>query len=197
MRSGFLASPVVGGQSWLAHASLLSGLPIDSQGRYAALLASPRRTLLHLASAAGWRTAAVMPAITSAWPEAGYFGYDTVLAAADLGYRGKPFNWVTMPDQFTLAALERRLLAPRARAPVFAEVALISSHAPWTPMPPLLPWEAIGDGRVFDRHAAAGDPPEVVWRDRERVRDQFRQALDYALQRRGQLRRAPRRPRRR
>ena len=46
-----------------------------------------------------------MPAITLAWPEAGYFGYDRVLAAHDLGYRGLPFNWVTMPDQFTLAAL--------------------------------------------------------------------------------------------
>ena len=62
---------MVGGQSWLAHASLLSGLRIDNQGRYRALLASPRRTLLHLAQAAGWRTAAVMPAITLAWPEAG------------------------------------------------------------------------------------------------------------------------------
>ena len=122
-----------------------------------------------------------MPAITLAWPEADAFGYDTVLAAADLGYRGPPFNWVTMPDQFTLAALERALLGPEPRAPVFAEVALISSHAPWTPIPPLLPWEALGDGRVFAPHADAGDPPEVVWRDLERVRDQFRQALDYTL----------------
>jgi hypothetical protein len=123
----------------------------------------------------------VTPAITLAWPEAGYFGYDRVLAAANLGYRGKPFNWVTMPDQFTLAALERRLLDPAPRPPVFAEIALISSHAPWTPIPPLLPWAAIGDGSVFDRFATAGDPPEVVWRDRDRVRDQYRQALDYTL----------------
>ena len=39
-------------------------------------LSSPRRTLLHLAQDAGWQTAAVMPAITLAWPEAQYFGYD-------------------------------------------------------------------------------------------------------------------------
>ena len=115
MRSGFLTAPMVGGQSWLAHASLLSGLWIDNQGRYRALLASPRRTLLHLAQAAGWRTAAVMPAITLAWPEAGYFGYDRVLAAADLGYRGLPFNWVTMPDQFTLGVVPAPAPRPRAR----------------------------------------------------------------------------------
>jgi hypothetical protein len=29
--------------------------------------------------------------------------------------------------------------------------------------------------------AAAGDPPDMVWRDRDRVRDQYRQAVDYAL----------------
>ena len=110
-RSAWLTSPVVGGQSWLAHATLLSGLAVDSEGRYRALLASPRRTLLHLARAAGWSTAAVMPAITLPWPEAGWFGYDSVLAAKDLGYRGRPFNWVTMPDQFTLACAR----APAAR----------------------------------------------------------------------------------
>lgn len=181
MRSGFLTAPMVGGQSWLAHASVLSGLWIDNQRRYAALLASPRRTLLHLARRAGWRTVAVMPAITLAWPESGYFGYDRVLAADDLQYRGLPFNWVTMPDQFTLAQFERLALAEAPRAPVFAEIALISSHAPWTPIPPLIPWDEVGDGRVFDPHAVAGEPPSVVWRDQDRVRDQYRQALDYTL----------------
>jgi hypothetical protein len=122
-----------------------------------------------------------MPAITLDWPEAGYFGYDRILAARDLGYRGLPFNWVTMPDQFTLGAFDRIALAPAPRPPVFAEIALISSHAPWTPVPPLLPWDAVGDGRAFNRFATAGDPPEVVWRDPERVRDQYRQALAYSL----------------
>ncbi len=180
-RSAFLASPVVGGQSWLAHATLLSGLEIDTQGRYRALTASARATLVSLAGRAGWRTAAVMPAITRAWPEADYFGYEILLDRDRLGYRGLPFNWVTMPDQFTLAAFERQLLGPAPRAPVFAEIALISSHAPWTPIPPRLPWEALGDGRIFDPYATAGDPPAVVWRDQDRVRDQFRQALAYTL----------------
>ena len=180
-RSGWLTAPMVGGQSWLAHASVLSGLWIDGEGRYRALLASPRLSLNALARRAGWRTAAVMPAITRAWPEAAWFGYDAVLAAGDLGYRGKPFNWVTMPDQFTLEALRRALLPPGPRTPAFVETALISSHAPWTPIPPVLPWDALGDGTVFDRYATAGDPPEVVWRDRDRVREQYRRSLDYVL----------------
>jgi hypothetical protein len=89
-----------------------------------------------------------------------------------------------MPDQFTLSALDRLVLAGapgRDRDPVFAQVALISSHAPWTPVPDLVAWDEIGDGRVFDAVAQSGDPPEVVWRDTDRVRDQFRQAIDYSL----------------
>lgn len=179
--SAFLTAPMVGGQSWLAHGTLLSGLRLDTEGRYRALLASPRKTLLRLAQSAGWRTVAAMPAITLPWPEATYFGYDRVLAAKDLQYRGLPFNWVTMPDQFTLVSLERQALTPGPRPPVFAEIALISSHAPWTPIPPLLPWDALGDGSVFDPYATAGDPPDVLWRDPDRVRDQYRLSIAYAL----------------
>ena len=58
---------------------------------------------------------------------------------------------------------------------------LISSHAPWVPVPRLLDWDRLGDGRVFDAMAMAGDPPEVVWRDPARVRQQYREALDYSL----------------
>ncbi|SES34741.1 hypothetical protein SAMN04490244_111105 [Tranquillimonas rosea] len=184
MRSGYLRSPVRGGQSWLAHATLASGLTISDQTRYRALLASDRRGLPHLARAGGRHTAAVMPAITLDWPEVEHMGFDTVLVAESLGYRGPPFNWVTMPDQFTLAAMDRRLRSgPTApAAPLLAEIALISSHAPWTPVPELVPWENVGDGSVFARWANAGDPPEIVWQDHDRVRDQYRKAIDYALQ---------------
>ena len=180
-RSGWLTAPVKGGQSWLAHATLLTGMRIDHQQRYAALLASARRSLIHGFARAGWRTAAVMPAITMPWPEGSWFGYDATYTAAELGYAGEPFNWVTMPDQYTLSALERLELAPADRPPVLAEVALISSHAPWTPIPPVIDWDEVGDGSVFTPHARAGDPPAVVWRDPERVRAQYLKAVDYAL----------------
>lgn len=180
-RSAWLTSPTFGGQSWLAHSSLLSGLWIDSEGRYGALMKSRRKTLVRLASENGWRSIGVMPAITQPWPEAAFYGYDKVLAAGDLGYRGPPFNWVTMPDQYTWSAFERMELIPSDRRPVFAEVALISSHAPWTPIPKLVPWEDVGDGAIFDAQARGGESPEKLWRNHDRVRDQFRQSIDYAL----------------
>ncbi|WP_295042852.1 sulfatase-like hydrolase/transferase [uncultured Paracoccus sp.] len=181
MRSGFLAAPTQGGQSWLSHASFASGLRVADQAGYGAVLASGRQGLFHHARRAGFRTAAVMPAITRPWPESATMGFDRVLAADDLGYRGRPFNWVTMPDQFTLAALDRLLRQADDPRPLFAQVALISSHAPWVPVPRLLPWDQLGDGRIFDAMAVAGDPPQVLWRDRDRVRAAYRDAVDYSL----------------
>lgn len=181
MRSAYLDSPTRGGQSWLAHATFANGMRVDGQARYQAALASGRETLFHIAARSGFRTAAVMPAITLDWPEAALMGFDTVLPAADLGYRGLPFNWVTMPDQFTLAALDRELRQSVSDPPLFAQVALISSHAPWVPVPRLVPWEDLGDGTIFNEMATSGDRPEDVWRDHDRVRDQYRMSITYAL----------------
>ncbi len=182
--SAWVTSPTVGGLSWLAHGTLLSGLWIDSQARYDRLIRSNQPSLNRLFAEAGWKTAAVMPAITMDWPDASYFDYARILPAADLGYRGKPFNWITMPDQYTLSAFERLVRGPdRQRGhPVMAEIALISSHAPWTPVARLVDWEAVGDGSVFNAQATSGDPPSVVWSDPERVRRQYIATIDYSLE---------------
>lgn len=182
MRSAFLTSPTRGGQSWLAHATFANGMRVDGQARYQAAMASGRETLFHIAARSGFHTAAVMPAITLDWPESALMGFDTVLPAKDLGYRGLPFNWVTMPDQFTLAAIDRLLRDEPSGRNLFAQVALISSHAPWVPIPQLIPWEDIGDGTVFNEMAQSGDRPDVVWRDHDRVRAQYRQSITYALE---------------
>ncbi len=182
--SGWVTSPTVGGLSWLAHGTLLSGLWVDSQARYDRLMISRQPSLNRLFLQAGWHTVAVMPAITMAWPEADYFGYDQILSASNLEYRGKPFNWVTMPDQYTLSAFDRLALKPaHGRGQnVMAEIALISSHAPWTPVPKLVDWDDIGDGVIFNNQATSGDSPSVVWANPERVRDQYIQTIDYSLE---------------
>lgn len=182
MRSSWATAPMSGGQSWLAHGSVASGLWLDTQGRYRALLASPRRTLFHYAQAAGLRTVAIKPAHVFPWPEGAFFGFDAIYNAADLGYRGAPFNWVTMPDQFTLLALDRLERDRADRPALVVQVALVSSHAPWVPVPELVEWDDVGDGTIFTLMALAGEAPEIVWRDHDRVRDQFRLAIDYSLQ---------------
>ena len=63
-----------------------------------------------------------------------------------------------------------------------AEIALISSHAPWTPVATLVDWDDVGDGTIFNTQAESGDPPSVIWADPERVRRQYIQTIDYSLE---------------
>jgi hypothetical protein len=177
-RSGFLTSPTAGGGSWLAHATLLSGLWIDNQQRYHGLLGSDRLTLNGAFRRASWRTVAVMPGITRAWPEGKFFGYDKVYDSRNLGYRGPRFSFATMPDQYTLSAFERLERARRDRAPVMAEIPLVSSHAPWSSVSSLIDWDRVGDGSVFNGMPGAGMPP---WPGRGQVRTEYRRSIEYTL----------------
>lgn len=180
--TGRLDAPSQGGMSWLGHGSMLSGLWLENQLRYDLLLASDRRTLVDDFSAAGYRTVAVMPAITLAWPEGARLGYDRIWAHADIPYEGPPLNWVTMPDQFTWSFLEETVRTEEPGRPLFAEVGLISSHAPWTPILDVLDdWDTIGNGAVFERWAGAGETPEELWLDTDRVREQYALAVGYAV----------------
>ena len=161
---------------------MLSGLWLDTQVRYDLMLGSGRETLIDDFERAGYRTAALMPAITMAWPEGFRFGYEEVWAHADIGYAGPPLNWVTMPDQFTWSFLEQTVRPRDTTRPLFAEIGLISSHAPWTPILPVLDdWESIGDGSVFAPWENAGESPRELWLDTDRVREHYALSVEYAV----------------
>ena len=181
-RSAFLTSPTSGGNSWLAHSTLLSGLWINNQQRYRELLASDRLTLNGAFRRAGWRTVGVQPAVSKAWPDGvSFYGYNRLYTAPDLGYRGPPFNFGSMPDQYTLSAFQRNERAAPNHAPVMAEMALLSSHTPWAPLPRLIGWDDVGDGSVFDGMPATGYSAAAVWRDPTRVRTEYRRSIEYSL----------------
>ena len=184
LASGSLVAPTQGGQSWFSHASLLSGAWLDNQLRYDLLLASGRETLIDDFRRAGHRTVALMPAITMAWPEGDRLGYDQVLALENIDYSGPALNWVTMPDQFTWSYWQHTVRTKTAldRRPVFAEIGLISSHAPWTPILPVIDdWDSVRDGSIFARWENAGERPAELWRNNDRVREHFAQSVDYAV----------------
>jgi len=183
--TGRFIAPTQGGQSWFSHGSLFSGLWIDNQLRYDLLLSSGRETLIDDFRSAGYRTVALLPANTRPWPEGKRLGYDEILARRDIDYRGPALNWVTMPDQFTWSFLENNIRNPLDRLdnrPLFVELSLISSHAPWTPILPMLnDWDSIGNGTVFLPWENAGERPEVLWRDLHRIREHFALSLEYAI----------------
>ena len=181
-RSAFLTSPTFGGISWLAHATLQSGLWIDNQLRYDRLMASDRSTLAAAFQRAGWRTVSDAPSNEQDWPEAtSFYHYDKTYDARNVGYAGPKFSYASMPDQYTLAALRRLELARRDRAPVMAEIDLVSSHTPWAPLPRLVDWDAVGDGSVFAPMPSLGSSPSVVWPDPVRVRAAYGKSIEYSL----------------
>ncbi len=181
-RSAFLTSPTFGGASWLAHSTLQSGLWVDSQQRYNQLLTSSRTTLSGAFARAGWRTVSVVPSDTLDWPQgARFYGFDALYDSRNVGYRGPRFSYATMPDQYVLSAFHRLELAPAGRRPVMAEIDLVSSHTPWTPLPRPVPWAQVGDGSVFNPMPAQGASPASVAADPEKVRALYGQSIEYSL----------------
>ena len=181
-RSAFLTSPTFGGLSWLAHSTLQSGVLVDGERRYDQLVQNNRLTLTRAFKRAGWRAVGAMPGNRRAWPEGStFYHYDQVYDRRNFGYRGPSFGLSPMPDQFTLLALQRRELAKRHRPPLFAEVDLISSHAPWTRIPRLISWDDVGDGSIFDRRPAEESTRAALFGDAKRARAAYAHSIEYSL----------------
>jgi hypothetical protein len=182
-RSAYLTSSTAGGGSWLAHGTLLSGLWIDNQSRYRNLVTSHRLTLTGAFARAGWRTVAVAPGTTRAWPEATFYGYQCVYDDAKLNYHGPSFSWAAMPDQYTLATFQQLERSAAGHAPVMAVVPLVSSHAPWAPVPTMVDWSVAGESSTYASMGGRNDPPEaILTRDPRVVRADYAHAVRYSLE---------------
>jgi phosphatidylglycerophosphate synthase len=180
-RSAFLTSPTFGGASWLAHSTLHSGVWVNRQWRYDQLVASDRFTLSQAFKRAGWRTVDDVPANNRDWPQRSFYGYDKVYDQRNLGYLGPTFAYAPMPDQYVLLALQRLELAKQNRRPVFAEVDMVSSHAPWTRIPELIDWDDVGNGFVFNSMPVDEVSTGALWSDHDQVRAAYGRSVEYSL----------------
>jgi hypothetical protein len=179
--SGRVVAPIRGGQSWLSHASLLSGLPIDNQLWYRSLLERDIGLLSEDFRATGHTAINLAPAIVRDWPEGRRLGFDRIYAAESLGYEGPSLGWVTMPDEFTLHSLSHRI-RPHLAGPVFAQVALISSHWPWRPILSLTDDPArIDNGAVYADQAVDQGLSVFEQFDLERLRRDYVLSVGYSL----------------
>ncbi|MFC7550874.1 sulfatase [Plantactinospora sp. GCM10030261] len=181
-RSAYLTSPTAGGNSWLAHATLASGLWVNNQQRYRTLLAGDRMTLGTAFRRAEWRTVGVEPGHNYDWPEGAIYGMDRVYDSRHLGYRGPRFGFASVPDQYTLGAFERLERGRADRGPLMSQMVLVSSHAPWTPRPRLVGWDQLGDGSVLRTVAAAGAKEDDAWRSNAQIRADYRESIEYSLE---------------
>ena len=133
--STLLDSPTYGGLSWLAHLTTTAGAWIDTNLEYRAYLRSDMDTLATILNRTGHRTALFMPGIKRYWPEGDLLRFDDLYTADDLDYRGVSFGYFGIPDQFTLERVPA--LQPQT-GPRFVQVAMISSHYPFRPLPPFI-----------------------------------------------------------
>jgi hypothetical protein len=180
-RSAWLNAPGFGGVSELAHSTLQSGLWVDTEQRYAELVASQRFTLSDAFDKAGWRTVSDSPEDDVAWPPGTqFYHYDQLYDRRNVGYHGPAFSYASMPDQYTLAELQRRELTP-GHKPVMAEIDLVSSHYPWAPLPTMVPWNKVGNGSIFDPMPARGETRGSILGSASKERQGFVTSLQYSL----------------
>jgi len=180
-RSAWLTSPTFGGLSWLAHSTLQAGVWADTQTRYDQLIGTDRLTLSDAFRRAGWHTVSDVPSDTRPWPPGtSFYHYGTLLNAGNVGYRGPAFGYARIPDQYTWKYFADHELAGSHR-PVTAEIDLVSSHAPWAPLPQLVPWSQLGDGSVYDLQPARSASAETVWQRPQTVRAFYGRSVEYSL----------------
>jgi hypothetical protein len=180
-RSAFLTSSTAGGGSWLAHSTLQSGLWINSLTRYNELTASHRLTLATAFKKAGWQTEGILPANRYDWPEGAFYGYDKIIDSRNIGYKGPTYSFQSIPDQFTMAAVHSQI-QDSTTGPLFAEIDLLSSHAPWEPVPNLVNWNSITDGKNFTGEEGNGDPTDTVFKQTQsKVKADYAETIRYSL----------------
>jgi hypothetical protein len=180
--SAFLTSSTFGGLSWLAHGTLQSGLWVDNQTRYDELLSGNRLTISRAFGDAGWRTVALLPSNVWKWPRGRHFyKYDKIYDRRDLGYKGQRFGFSKMPDQYALAAFQRLELNRPNRSPLMAEIDLASSHEPWAKLPRMVPWNRIGDGRIFNRVTGQVETVRELWSNPANVEKAYSTSIAYTL----------------
>ena len=147
--SGLLDSATYGGMSWLAHATLMTGVPTSNQLQYDLLGVSQPRSMARIMRDAGYSTTLVEPNTNRKSRVADFYDFDIKYNTWNFDYAGPPFAWATMPDQYVMDFVRRRVVAEN-QGPRFVAYVLVSSHAPWSIVPTYVPdWSQVGNGAIY------------------------------------------------
>ena len=205
--SARVVSPTFGGASWLAHASLLSGLDMRDPTDYQLLLTTDRPTLVRHFAANGYRTVGWMPGLQKPWPEGAFYGFDRYGNADSIGYAGRHFGFWRIPDQASMAlihaqefglgfgaggaAAARTELAANetlnpdsagdARQPRLVVFPTVTTHAPFRALPPFREdWASLLGAEAFTQ--AEVDAAEAVPTDWSGALPAYLDAMRYQFE---------------
>jgi phosphatidylglycerophosphate synthase len=147
--TGLLTSATYGGMSWLAHATFMTGVRTINQMEYDLLGIHKPRSMARILHDAGYHTVLLEPNTKRKSSGADFYDFDENYSNWNFDYVGPPFAWAAMPDQYVLDFTRRNVL-DGAQGPIFATYALVSSHAPWSHVPTLVPdWSQLGNGAIY------------------------------------------------
>lgn len=199
MASARADAPVQGGRSWLAIASLLTGVRVDRQVLYNRFLERPDHVphLVRFLDRQGYRTVALQPFTYErpGLPTRNVYDFDVTLYRDDLAYEGPSYGLADAPDQYSLNFAHHTQLA--GRAPFFLFFETVDSHALWNyGLPPVLPdWRQFNENMGTEQETRrgleqAGRPSGAFLPDsltRPRIYDQpqdvrYLRHVDYGLQ---------------
>jgi hypothetical protein len=161
MASARLDAPVRGGRSWLAIASLLTGVRVDRQLVYNRFQDEPGDTphLVRFLDRQGYRTVALQPYTypRPGLPVRNLYDFDVTLYRDDLQYEGPRYGLANAPDQYSLHFTHHTQLAP-SPDPFFLFFETVSTHALWNYglAPYLSDWREFNavEGSVYEQKQA-------------------------------------------
>ena len=145
--SNYSKSTVIGGRSWLAMTTAMTGARIEDQIQYNGLI-NEHQSYPHMISyfnKQGYETVRVstmssnkidtMQMITI--PNL-FWGFDQRYFFSDIPYKGFKYDYYGgIPDQYTLGHVQENILE-KAEEPFFMTFITMNSHGPWSNAPPIV-----------------------------------------------------------
>ena len=144
-------STTFGGTSWLADATILSGIELRTQSHYDQAVKQGTGNLLHLLGRANYRRILSAPGTNFMTDDyTGFYSYDTYILHDDFEYTGPFFTFGKLPDQYQMHYIHSQIIDHSSMQPHFVQYILCSSHVPWNYIPPYIDtWEELENGNIY------------------------------------------------
>ena len=137
-------STTYGGSSWLAAASMQTGIKVENQRLYK-MLNNHNQVYPHFTNFLninGYDTISVEPGTTIKYLPKNNYNYSQIFARWDIPYSGTPYGFGGCPDQFTFNWVRSAVL-PFTSDPYYIQIKTTTTHSPWQPLPQIVgdvPW---------------------------------------------------------